>query len=264
MASYNIARYYNIDELHSVIAPGRFATLNFLSDIREPNPVDVLSKGVWLKRDGQPCAEFNKGDWSVFPNFAPKFKLTIEDLTPNEPMGIHMLNDVITKPYKTTVDLCADHLEKDHDESFLSLIDRNGKWRVSAVIKGFASTIEGLASSYSNTGDIILIGKNKHEMLRAFDQLKASGGGIVLAENNAIICELPLPIGGSLSEQPVDVLREQERVLKQELHTRGYAKGDAIYSLLFLQSTHLPYVRITQLGIVDVLKNKILVPTTER
>lgn len=264
MASYNIARYYDIDELHSVIAPGRFATLNFLSDIQEPNPTDVLSKGVWLKRDGQACAEFKKADWSVFPEFAPDFDLTLEDVTATEPIGIDMLNDVITKPYETTVDLSADRMGDNHDESFLALVDRNGNWRIATVIKGFARSVQGLASSYSNTGDIILIGKDKHEMLRAFRHLKQIGGGIVLAENGEVLCELPLLIGGSLSNQPIEVLREQERVFKQALRDRGYEKGDAVYSLLFLQSTHLPYVRITQLGVADVMRNKVLVPITER
>ncbi len=264
MASFNIARYYNIDDLHSVIAPGRFATLNFLSDIREPNPTDVLSKGVWLKRDGQACMEFKKADWSVFPNFDPDFELTLEDLTAMEPIGIDMLNDVITKPYETTVDLSADKLEDTHDESFLALIDRDGKWRVTTVIKGFARSVQGLASSYSNTGDIILIGKDKNEMLRAFRQLKEIGGGIVLAEDEKVLCELPLSIGGSLSDQPIEVLRELEREFKRALSDRGYEKGDAVYSLLFLQSTHLPYVRVTQLGVADVMRNKVLIPMTER
>ncbi|MDW0111084.1 adenine deaminase C-terminal domain-containing protein [Sporosarcina aquimarina] len=264
MASYNSARYYDIDELHSVIAPGRFATLNVLSDIREPNPTDVLSKGVWLKRDGQACVEFKKGDWTVFPKFAPDFDLTLDDVTPTESIGINMLNDVITKPYKTTMDLSAARLEGEHEESFLALVDRNGKWRVTTVIKGFSHSVQGLASSYSNTGDVILIGRDKQEMIRAFERIKELEGGIVLAENEQIICELPLPIGGSLSDEPIGILREQERQLKQELSKRGYAKGDAIYSLLFLQSTHLPYIRITQLGVADVMKNIVLNPTTER
>lgn len=264
MASYNIARYYDIDELHSVIAPGRFATLNFLSDIKEPKPTDVLSKGIWLKRDGQACIEFNQADWSVFPAFAPDFDLTVVDVTATESIGIDMLNDVITKPYETTLDLTGERLEGEHDESFLALIDRNGKWRVNTVIKGFARSLQGLASSYSNTGDIILIGRDKNEMLRAFRQLKKLGGGIVLAENGEVISELPLSIGGSLSAEPIEQLSELERYFKNALRDRGYEKGDAIYSLLFLQSTHLPYVRITQLGVADVMRNKSLIPKTER
>ncbi len=39
------------------------------------------------------------------------------------------------------------------------LIDRHGKWRVNTVLKGFATHVQALVSSYSNTGDILLIGK---------------------------------------------------------------------------------------------------------
>ncbi|GKV69806.1 putative adenine deaminase [Sporosarcina sp. NCCP-2716] len=264
MASYNIARYYDIDDLHSVIAPGRFATLNFLTDIQEPNPSDVLSKGVWLKRDGAACTEFQAADWSAIPDLALGFDLTADDLEVTGSRGIAMLNDVITKPYELTIDPSADRLESGHDECFLALIGRNGKWRVTTVLKGFARDLQGLASSYSNTGDLILIGQDKQEMLRAFRRVKEIGGGIVLAENGSIVQELPLAIGGSLSDQPVDVLREQERALKDALEKRGYDKGDAVYSLLFLQSTHLPYIRITQTGVLDVMRNELLTPTTKR
>ncbi|WP_040285979.1 adenine deaminase C-terminal domain-containing protein [Sporosarcina koreensis] len=264
MASYNIARYYGIDDLHSVLAPGRFATFNFLTDIREPNPVDVLSKGVWLKRGGKACMTFHEADWSAVPDLELDFDLTADDLTVTEPAGIRMLNDVITKPYESEADFRADTLGTEHDECFLALIDRDGKWRVNTMLKGFADGLQGLASSYSNTGDFILIGKDKQEMIRAFRRVKEIGGGIVLTENGAVLRELPLPIGGSLSDQPVEIIREQERTLKEDLKARGYDKGDAIYSLLFLQSTHLPYVRITQTGVLDVMRNAELIPTTKR
>ena len=53
MASYNIARYYNLSHLHGIIATGRFATLNILKDEYHPNPESVLSKGIWLKKEGK-------------------------------------------------------------------------------------------------------------------------------------------------------------------------------------------------------------------
>ena len=83
------------------------------------------------------------------------------------------------------------------------LIDRNGKWRVNTLIKGFATNVQGFASSYSNTGDIILIGKDKKEMLNAFKEIKRIGGGMVLSENGNIVATLPLPIGGGLSAEPL-------------------------------------------------------------
>ena len=97
-----------------------------------------------------------------------------------------------------TIDTTVGKLDDDHDESFLMLIDRNGKWRVNTLIKGFATGVQGFASSYSNTGDIILIGKDKKEMLNAFNEIKRIGGGMVLTENGKTILTVPTchSIGG--------------------------------------------------------------------
>ena len=48
MASYNVARYYDMSDLHGFIATGRYATLNILEDEYNPVPTDVSSKGKWL------------------------------------------------------------------------------------------------------------------------------------------------------------------------------------------------------------------------
>ena len=264
MASYNVARYYDMTDLHGFIATGRFATLNILDDEYNPVPTDVLSKGKWLKRENESTEPFPTIDWSFVEAFAPNFELDESDFIFDNPVGIEMLNDVITKPYNVTIDTKVDKLADDHDESFLMLLDRNGKWHVNTIIKGFATGIQGFASSYSNTGDIILIGKDKKEMHNAFKEIKRIGGGMVLSENGGIVATLPLAIGGGLSAEPVQKLIEQEIELKKALADRGYTKGDAVYTLLFLQSTHLPYIRITQMGLYDVMKKEMIVPVTGR
>ncbi|WP_203248531.1 adenine deaminase C-terminal domain-containing protein [Sporosarcina beigongshangi] len=264
MASYNVARYYDMTDLHGIIATGRYATLNFLEDEYNPVPTDVLSKGKWLKRDGQSTEPLPAIDWSFVDKFAPAFELDDTDFIFDNALGIEMVNDVITKPYNVTIDTTVEKLADDHDESFLMLIDRDGKWRVNTLIKGFARTVQGFASSYSNTGDIILIGKDKKEMLKAFREIKRIGGGMVLYENDSIVATLPLPIGGGLSAEPMEKLITQELELKKALADRGYTHGDAVYTFLFLQSTHLPYIRITQMGLFDVLKNEVMIPVTER
>ncbi len=264
MASYNVARYYDMTDVHGVIATGRYATLNFLEDEHNPVPTDVLSKGIWLKKDGQSNDAFEPVDWSVLRTFAPTFDLYEEDFIFDHAFGIEMINDVITKPYEITVNTSVETLSHEHDESFIMLLNREGEWRVNTLLKGFSSHVEGFATSYSNTGDIILIGKDKKAMHQAFEEIKRIGGGMVLIENGAPLVTLPLPISGGLSEEPVEVLMEQEQTLKKALKERGYHHTDAVYTFLFLQSTHLPYVRVTPLGIFDVMKNKVLVPVTER
>ncbi|NYF26237.1 adenine deaminase C-terminal domain-containing protein [Sporosarcina sp. JAI121] len=264
MASYNVARYYDMSDLHGVIATGRYATLNFLEDEYNPVPTDVLSKGRWLKRENESAEPFPPIDWSIVEAFAPDFDLDETDFIFENLIGIEMLNDVITQPYNVTIDTSGGKLAKDHDESFLMLLDRSGKWHVNTLIKGFATGIQGFASSYSNTGDIILIGKDKKEMLNAFNEMKRIGGGMVIAEDDGIVATLPLAIGGGLSTEPVQELIAQELELKKVLADRGFTKGDAVYTLLFLQSTHLPYIRITQVGLYDVMAKEVIIPATGR
>lgn len=179
------------------------------------------------------------------------------------PFGIQMVNDVITKPYSLTRDISLDQLPED-DESFLLLLDRNGQWRVSTVLKGFDNRVQGLASSFSSTGDIVLIGKRKEEMRRAFQRMKEIGGGIVLAENGKVIHEIPLKLSGMMSDQSMEELIKEEKRMKKLLIDRGYSFSDPFYTLLFLSATHLPYIRVTSRGIYDVMKKTILFPTIMR
>ncbi|KOS71453.1 adenine deaminase [Lysinibacillus contaminans] len=258
MASYNVARYYNMSNLHGFIATGRFASLNILQDEWHPVPESVLSKGVWLKRNGERVLRLRKVDYSAIPEFNLDFSLSAENFQFSMPFGIEMVNDVITKPYNSTIS--KERQLSNHDECYLMLIDRKGKWHVNTMIKGFATDVQGLASSYSYTGDILLIGKNIDDMEKAFEEMKAMRGGIVLIEKGEVVATLPLTIGGLLYDGNVEELIEKEIALKRALTDRGYHLGDAIYSLAFLQSTHLPYIRITQKGIFDVMKNKLLLP----
>ncbi|MEH7503508.1 adenine deaminase C-terminal domain-containing protein [Neobacillus drentensis] len=267
MATVNIARYYNIDHLHGNIATGRVANINFLSSIENPTPVSVLAKGKWVKRDGQRVADayppISWGEYGLKP-MELDWELSIDDMQFSMPFGIQMEDAVITKPYSISIDASADELPTHHDECFFTLIDRNGKWRINTLLKGFATTLSALASSYSNTGDIILIGKNKQDMLHAFNRMKEIGGGIVMVEDSQVVCELPLTLGGIMSTLPVEELIGQEKRLLIELRERGYAFSDPIYSLAFFSATHLPYIRITPQGMYDVMNKTVLFPSIMR
>ncbi|MFB3165161.1 adenine deaminase C-terminal domain-containing protein [Neobacillus sp. 179-J 1A1 HS] len=266
MATVNIARYYNIDHLHGNIATGRVANINFLSSIEDPTPHSVLAKGKWVKREGQVVEAYHSINWDDY-GLKPmelNWNLSIDDLQFSMPFGIKMENSVITKPYSIAIDASCDELSKDHDECFFSLLDRNGKWRINTLLKGFASNLSALASSFSNTGDIILIGKNKRDMLTAFERMKELGGGIVMVEEEEVVCEIPLKLNGNMSNLPIKELMNEEKKLLVELKDRGYSFSDPVYSLLFFSATHLPYIRITQQGMYDVMNKTVLFPSIMR
>ena len=98
----------------------------------------------------------------------------------------------------------------------------------------------------------------------AFNRMKEIGGGIVLAEKGKIIHEIHLPLSGMMSDKELPELIKEEEGLKKLLVERGYAFRDPIYSLLFFSATHLPYIRVTQRGMYDVMNKTVLFPTLMR
>ncbi|WP_338471590.1 adenine deaminase C-terminal domain-containing protein [Niallia sp. XMNu-256] len=268
MATINVARYYNIEYLHGNIATGRVANINFLQDERNPTPVSVLAKGIWVKRNGKKDVDlYDTLPWNEF-DLEPvsmdwELEFSMEDLQFSMPFGIEIENTVITKPYSISIDASFDEL-KSRDESFFVFIDRYGKWRINTILKGFAERLSGLASTLSRTGDIILIGKNKHDMLLAFNRVKELGGGIVIAESGEIVKELPLPLKGLMSDKPIEELIAVHKGFRAYMKEKGYHFNDPFQTLLFLSTTHLPYIRITQRGLYDVKKKIVLFPTIMR
>lgn len=266
MASYNVAKYYNLDYKIGMIAPGRIAHLNFLSEKDNPVPTSVMAKGQWVVRDNAIVQKYESFPWDQY-EMRPlqlDWDITEEDLHFSMPMGIELVNSVILKPFQITVEGTGENLSKEHCESFFVLLDRKGKWRINTIIKGFGNKVSGFASSFSNTGDIVVIGKNKKDMMFAFEQLKQQGGGIVLVEDGEVISAIPLSLTGIMSDQAMEEVIEQEKGLVRELKKRGYSYEDPIYSLLFFSSTHLPYIRVTQHGIYDVYNKKVLFPSIMR
>ncbi|MGN4446812.1 adenine deaminase C-terminal domain-containing protein [Bacillus cereus group sp. MYBK79-1] len=260
MASYNIARYYNMEHVHGSIATGRIANINILESKENPVPISVIAKGKWVKRDGINKNESLLIDWSKF-KVTPlllDWSIEKEDMIFTNKMGIQLLNNVITKPYTTDIDLNSDELSLDHDECFLMMIARDGTWRVNTVVKGFAKELGGLASSYSGTGDIILIGKNKEDMLTAFHRVKELGGGMVIAEKNEVLHEIALPLLGIMSKLKMTELIQEEKQLVKLLQERGYGYDDPVFTILFFSATHLPFIRVTPIGLYDVKSSKVL------
>ncbi|KIL47008.1 adenine deaminase C-terminal domain-containing protein [Jeotgalibacillus campisalis] len=264
MASYSIAKYYRMEFMQGMIATGRQATLNVLHSIEDPTPESVLSKGQWLKKEGERTLFIEQPDWSLIPPLKLDWELTDDDLQFSMPFGIEMVNNVITKPYSINIDTSVDELNRDSDESFLMLIDRFGKWKICTVIKGFVQNLGALGSSFSNTGDLIFIGKSKKDIQTAFSRIRNLQGGIVLVDQGEVLHEIPLTIGGMMSREPMEMIMDAEETLREIVRERGYKHEDPVYTLLFLSSTHLPYVRITQKGLYDVKKKTVLFPTIMR
>ncbi|MBY7142674.1 adenine deaminase [Virgibacillus sp. NKC19-3] len=265
MASYNAAKHFRLEEQLGSIAPGRIAHINILREKSDPHPESVLAKGQWIVKVNEAQTISSSIEWEKY-GIKPFYDVDLKetDLQFSVPIGLDMVNEVIIKPYAIEMDITPETLPANKNDAFLLLMDRNGKWRVNTTIRGFTKKLGGLASSYSTTGDLIFIGKNKSDMLLAGNRLKEIGGGIVLVHNEEVLFELPLTLGGVMFDGEMHTLIEKEKELKRILSEFGYSHHDPVYTIYFLSSTHLPYIRITQRGIIDIKKKEVLFPATMR
>mgnify|MGYP000911238915 FL=1 len=266
MATYNVAKYYGLDEVIGSIAPGRLAHLNILYEKDDPTPLSVIAKGQWIVKEGIECKPTVNIDWKKYgiDKLKLDWDLTDDDLQFSIPVGMEMMNDVILKPYPIEIDITVSNISSDNFDAFLLLIDRDGKWRVNTMLKGFVKSLGGLCSTFSTTDDIIIIGKRKADMRLAFERTKEIGGGIVLAHEGKIIYELPLALSGAMSTEDLETLISQVNGLIDTLKRYGYELSDPMYNLFFLSSMHLPYIRVTPKGIIDVMKRETIVPANMR
>lgn len=259
MVTSNPARHYGLNRLIGELAPGRIAHINILDHPQNPLPVSVLAKGEWVKKENDLYPFHDRLSLDpLFQGLSIHWTLKEAWLEPIGQYGLSMENAVISRliDWKEL----SKEAELPEEASYLTLIDRNGTWRVSTVVKGFAPKLSGFASSYSGTGDFLLIGTNKQDIIRAFERVKELEGGIVLTEDGHVLSEIALPLGGALSDLPLQDLIEQDRHFAQTLKTKGYVFLDPYYSLNFFSAIHLPYVRVTPLGLYDVMRREVLVP----
>src|SRR5699024_6276476 len=95
-------------------------------------------------------------------------------------------------------------------------------------------------------------------------RMKEIGGGIVLVHNGDILFELPLSLTGVMYDGNMEDLIDKEIQLSRILIEAGYAYHWPIHNLLLLTSTNLLYRHVTELGLVEVMKSKVIVPANMR
>jgi adenine deaminase len=108
--------------------------------------------------------------------------------------------------------------------------------------------------------DYLIIGRNYADMMEAFAYVHQRGG-IAIVEEGKVAAHLDLPIGGGLSPLPMRELISECASFQEVLKKKGYPFDDPFYCLLFLTSTHLPKLRITEKGIISIKEQKIILPS---
>jgi hypothetical protein len=113
------------------------------------------------------------------------------------------------------------------------------------------------------------VGVDDGDMARAIGRLAELGGGMVAVEGRGVRAELPLPVAGLLSDQPLDVVLAQSEALSDAAAALGCTVEAPFHAMSFLALSVIPSLKITDQGLVDVDQFRLVslaafCPPTER
>ena len=125
------------------------------------------------------------------------------------------------------------------------------------LIRGYGIRKGAIALSIAHDShNIITVGVNDEEMEFAVNSLIEQGGGIVLVEDQQILANMPLPIGGIMSDQTGERVEAQlSKIHEVAFQQLGICGGvEPVMTLCFMSLAVIPEIKITDMGLFDVTK----------
>ena len=120
------------------------------------------------------------------------------------------------------------------------------------LVKGLGLREGALASTVAHDShNLMVVGMDDASMLTAARRLVELGGGWAVARGDKILAELPLPLAGLMSDQPL-------RTVLAGLKDLGAAVGkvcshpDPFMPISFLALPVIPHLKISDRGLIDV------------
>ncbi|MDR4888563.1 adenine deaminase C-terminal domain-containing protein [Fredinandcohnia sp. QZ13] len=272
MVTVNAATYLRLEDYIGGIGPGRKADILLLPDLVDFRPERVIASGEVVAEDGQLLASMPEIDWRKYVvreafEF-PKSVLENPELylyphpDDNKPLPVsYFKSNVITARKDTMIPSVNGFADLSNHEGLMysALIDRRGNWVSKAVLERFAVTLDGMASTYNTTTELLTVGRNPQAMAIAATRVHEIGGGIVIVDGDEIILEIRLPLTGMMTTNPsFEKAVEYHDKLLKTLQDRGFPFHDILYTLLFLTCDFLPGLRLVPYGLYEVKRDEIL------
>lgn len=276
MGTLNAAAYFGLHDMGAV-APGYKADLAVFDDLRTLNVKQVYKGGKLVAEDGKMLHQKEKiTDWSdeikerVFHSFH-RDPITVEELQLKETTGTHqrvidmVAHELITRErieeWKELPDV-AKGVDVSRDIVKLAAIERHkntghvglgflGKY---GLKKGAVATSIG-----HDSHNLVIAGVTDEDMVLAGNRVIENGGGLAIALEGKVLADLPLPIGGLMADEPVEVVDEKLEHMKKLSVELGISEDiDAFMTLAFISLPVIPKLRLNTYGVIDVEKHQVV------
>jgi len=265
MATLNAAECYGLRD-RGAIAPGRRADLVLVKDLKEFEVLACWAGGELVAREGRMLRSLDMldpGELQSSVNLAP---LPVRPFSVKVPSGKARVVGLLEHSLITE---CRVQNVNVRENGEVELADNPGLLKIAVLERHHATGKLGtglLDAQYGLQGgaiattiahdshNIVVAGDDEADMLLAVQEMERIGGGIVMVSGGKVIAELPLPIGGLMSDRPAaEVAQKLDELLElARTHYRIWEGADAFMTLSFLALPVIPHFKITARGLFDM------------
>jgi adenine deaminase len=254
MATLNPATYHRLRNL-GAIAPGYQADILVLDDLRSFVPRQVLKRGAaprflkldvpeWVRQTVH-LAEVGASSFNVAAG--PK-RIRVIRVIPSQLLtGTELVEPttrdgcIVADPKRDLVKIAV--LERHHASGRVGL--------------GFATNVGLERGAFASTvahdaHNVVVLGVDDADMAACVQRMPEIGGGIVIAEGGRVVEELPLPVAGLMSDQPLAAVHKRMVSMEKRLAGMGVTMSAPFMTMSFLALSVIPELKITDRGLVDV------------
>jgi len=252
------------------IAPGKLADLLILEDLKTLRCETVVSMGRIIARDGK---LLEPAPMNPYPSWIYK-TLNLPEVRPADfrisfvgpratVRAVHIVGDMLTKEALVEVPGKQGELLSHPEEDLLKVAvinryDHPGEKFV-GFVKGYGIRRGAAAISFSwVTNNVLVVGANAEDMAFAVNRLREIQGGVVYCSSGKVVREIPFPLAGIISEEPMEVLARKILDLEDAQRREGCTLRSPFLTLQTLPFTGVPFLRPTDLGLVDVRARKFV------
>jgi adenine deaminase len=267
MVTINPARYFPLPRV-GAIAPGYQADLVVLEDLNEMSIRQVFKSGRLVAEGGQTLpgvieekkveAENTFHLSKISPeHFRIKTqgnRVKVIETIPHQIVTQKAVHEVKTENGLAVADPSRDILK-------IAVVERHkGTGNIGlGFVKGFGLGKGAIASSVAHDShNIIVVGAGDEDMAQAVQGIVNMHGGLIAVSNGKVVASLPLPIGGLMSDRTTEEVRDGLILLQQRGREMGCTLAEPFMALSFLALPVIPEFKITDKGLVDVMRFEIV------